>query len=188
MATSSECWLAQSAQPCRARLGKGLQDCLGLSASRGSVTCEMEVLEVVQHAIFLRKLYIKSKVQQRNVVQNKYIYVIHGATETHTSEEAGRKPKPSGALSSSLHPFTPGLKCNSTWKRSSEEGSYRHTCQHTKEATKLSTKSWCHISYLVIVLIQHNNNLCHIVEFGYSAEVVHSLLPLFIFLLLNRHR
>lgn len=108
---------------------------------------------------------------------------------TQTSEEAGRKPKPIGALSSSLHPFTPGLKCNSTWKRSSEEGSYRYKCQQMKQEQKLGTKGWSgHISYLVIVLIQHNNNLCHIVEFGHCAEVVHSLLPLFIFLFLNRQR
>lgn len=42
-----------------------------------------------------------------------------------TSAEAGRKPKPAGALPSSSQPFTPGLKCSSTWNLSSEEGSCR---------------------------------------------------------------
>ena len=38
-----------------------------------------------------------------------------------TSEEAGLKPKPVGAFSSSPTPLTPGLKWSSTWKRSSDE-------------------------------------------------------------------
>lgn len=42
-----------------------------------------------------------------------------------TSAEAGRKPKPVGAFSSSSTPFTPGLKWSSTWKRSSEEMSFK---------------------------------------------------------------
>lgn len=40
-----------------------------------------------------------------------------------TSAEAGRKPNPVGMFLSSSQPLTPGLKCSSTWKRSSEEGS-----------------------------------------------------------------
>lgn len=41
-----------------------------------------------------------------------------------TSAEAGLKPKPVGAFSSSSTPFTPGLKWSSTWKRSSEVRSW----------------------------------------------------------------
>lgn len=43
-----------------------------------------------------------------------------------TSAEAGRKPNPVGMFLSSSQPLTPGLKCSSTWKRSSEEGSCEH--------------------------------------------------------------
>lgn len=42
-----------------------------------------------------------------------------------TSAEAGLKPKPVGAFSSSSTPLTPGLKWSSTWKRSSEVRSCR---------------------------------------------------------------
>lgn len=46
-----------------------------------------------------------------------------------TSAEAGLKPKPVGAFSSSSTPLTPGLKWSSTWKRSSEVRSYRGTTE-----------------------------------------------------------
>lgn len=51
-----------------------------------------------------------------------------------TSEEAGRKPEPRGAFSSSSQPLTPGLKWSSTWKRSSEVGSCTHTDRHVGTA------------------------------------------------------
>lgn len=46
-----------------------------------------------------------------------------------TSADAGLKPKPVGAFSSSSTPLTPGLKWSSTWKRSSEERSCRENNQ-----------------------------------------------------------
>lgn len=37
---------------------------------------------------------------------------------------------------------------------------------------------------LIVVFIQHNDYLCHVVEFSHSTQVVHCLLPLLVLLLL----
>lgn len=39
--------------------------------------------------------------------------------------------------------------------------------------------------YLIVVLIQHDDNLSHIVEFRDSTEVIHGTLPLLVLLLLS---
>lgn len=39
-------------------------------------------------------------------------------------------------------------------------------------------------SHLVVVLVQHDDNLGHVVEFGDGAEVIHGTLPLLVLLLL----
>lgn len=40
--------------------------------------------------------------------------------------------------------------------------------------------------YLIVVLIQHDDNLSHIVEFRDSTEVIHGTLPLLVLLLLSQ--
>ncbi len=47
------------------------------------------------------------------------------------------------------------------------------------------------VHYLIVVLIQHDDNLSHVVEFRDSTEVIHGTLPLLVLLLLSqthRHR
>lgn len=107
-----------------------------------------------------------------------------------TSDAAGRKPKPSGTFSSSSHPLTPGLKWSSTWNRSSEEGSCStHKARlHIKplltweKCLRQHSSMWAD---LVVVFIQHNHDLCHIVQFSHSTQVVHGLFPLLVLLLLK---
>lgn len=42
--------------------------------------------------------------------------------------------------------------------------------------------------YLIVVLIQHDDNLSHIVEFRDSTEVIHGTLPLLVLLLLSQRQ
>lgn len=104
-----------------------------------------------------------------------------------TSAEAGRNPKPKGAFSSSRQLLTPGLKCSSTWNRSSEDGSYKHTppqsVYYEKSIVRNNPSSW---TDLIVILIQHDDYLSHVVEFSYSTQVVHGLFPLLVFLLLQK--
>lgn len=63
-----------------------------------------------------------------------------------TSAEAGLKPKPVGAFSSSSTPLTPGLKWSSTWKRSSEERSFKGKNQDIRDIVLIFLKwfiFWC---------------------------------------------
>lgn len=39
---------------------------------------------------------------------------------------------------------------------------------------------------LIVVLIEHDDNLGHVVEFGDGAEVIHGSLPLLVLLLLSQ--
>lgn len=128
-----------------------------------------------------------------------------------TSAEAGLKPKPVGAFSSSSTPLTPGLKWSSTWKRSSEVRSCRgsnskqmflhnvalhfyfifnqvakFTLQKLTQKMAAYDKNKSTKLYLIVVLIQHDDNLSHIVEFRDSTEVIHGTLPLLVLLLLSQ--
>lgn len=62
-----------------------------------------------------------------------------------------------------------------------------------KHTTSLTDRLHCHVAvkktntkhYLVVVFIQHDDNLSHVVELRDSTEVIHGTLPLLVLLLLS---
>lgn len=139
MGTSSEWWLAQTeAQRGRSHLVRGPPGCQGRSVSARSEWAEKY------------REYTCCYPQNKNVVK------MLGCDSTcrATSAEAGLKPKPVGAFSSSSTPLTPGLKWSSTWKRSSEERSFKEKNGDLRDIV-LQYDTYLLIRFLIFYLEEH---------------------------------
>lgn len=77
-----------------------------------------------------------------------------------TSAEAGLKPKPVGAFSSSSTPLTPGLKWSSTWKRSSEEMSFKKNNTDVQRYGFEVFSSWMIHSDILQLTLRNNPRSC----------------------------